>query len=72
METQVHHFCWQANVEVLQRCMPVSIRTANYLSGGQSLEPALLNPCPEDAAARLNAINKQSGKKPWTMRNVMR
>ncbi|CAE7518036.1 FBPA [Symbiodinium natans] len=48
----------QANVEVLQRCMPVSIRTANYLSGGQSLE---------DASARLNAINRHSGKKPWNL-----
>ena len=45
----------QANVDVLRRCMPVAIRSANFLSGGQSLE---------DAAARLCAMNKVKGNFP--------
>ena len=39
----------KANIDVLRRCMPVAIRSANFLSGGQSLD---------DAAARLSAMNQ--------------
>ena len=45
----------QANVDVFRRCMPVAIRTANFLSGGQSLE---------DAAARLSVMNQLKGNFP--------
>merc|ERR1719261_1597764 len=51
----------EANVRVLQQCMPVSIPGVNYLSGGQNLE---------DAAARLSEINKYAqtnGKCPWNL-----
>merc|ERR1719230_1011042 len=39
----------RANVDVLRRCMPVAIRSANFLSGGQTLA---------DASARLSAMNE--------------
>ncbi len=39
----------QANLDIFKRCMPVAIRSANYLSGGQSLE---------DASARLSVMNQ--------------
>ena len=42
----------------MEQTLPVAIKTANYLSGGQSLE---------DAAARLSAINKQNSKGPWNL-----
>ncbi len=45
----------QANIDVFRRCMPVAIRTANFLSGGQSLA---------DAAARLSVMNKKKGNFP--------
>merc|ERR1719217_1843293 len=51
----------EANVKVLQQCMPVAIPGVNYLSGGQNLE---------DAAARLTEINKYAqtnGKCPWNL-----
>lgn len=48
----------EANVQTLRRCMPVAIPGVNFLSGGQSLE---------DAAARLNAINKCKGNSPWNL-----
>jgi len=48
----------QANIDTLKRVMPVSIRGCNFLSGGQSLE---------NAAARLNAINKAKGNCPWNL-----
>jgi fructose-bisphosphate aldolase class I len=49
----------QANLVVFRRCLPTAITTANFLSGGQSLE---------DAAARLNAINSHKGPKdPWNL-----
>mmetsp|Transcript_28763 Transcript_28763/g.37764 ORF Transcript_28763/g.37764 Transcript_28763/m.37764 type:complete len:402 (+) Transcript_28763:69-1274(+) len=48
----------EANITQLKRCMPLAIRGANYLSGGQSLE---------NAAARLNAINKAKGNCPWNL-----
>jgi len=48
----------EANITQLKRCLPVAIRGVNYLSGGQSLE---------DAAARLNAINKAKGNCPWNL-----
>ncbi len=45
----------QANVDVFRRCMPVAIRSANFLSGGQSLE---------DASARLSVMNQKKGNFP--------
>eukprot|EP00192_Tetraselmis_astigmatica_P005643 CAMPEP_0117667872 /NCGR_PEP_ID=MMETSP0804-20121206/11216_1 /TAXON_ID=1074897 /ORGANISM="Tetraselmis astigmatica, Strain CCMP880" /LENGTH=442 /DNA_ID=CAMNT_0005475663 /DNA_START=18 /DNA_END=1346 /DNA_ORIENTATION=+ len=45
----------KANIDTLRRCMPVAIRTANFLSGGQSLA---------DASARLNAMNQVKGNFP--------
>jgi fructose-bisphosphate aldolase class I len=45
----------QANVDVFRRCMPVAVRSANFLSGGQSLE---------DAAARLSVMNQKKGAFP--------
>merc|ERR1711879_334412 len=48
----------QANITTLRRTMPVAIRGVNFLSGGQSLE---------DAAARLDAINKIKGNSPWNL-----
>ena len=47
-----------ANVAVLEATFPVAMKTANYLSGGQTLE---------DAAARLSAINKQNKVGPWNL-----
>eukprot|EP00183_Erythrolobus_madagascarensis_P007030 CAMPEP_0185846070 /NCGR_PEP_ID=MMETSP1354-20130828/1836_1 /TAXON_ID=708628 /ORGANISM="Erythrolobus madagascarensis, Strain CCMP3276" /LENGTH=366 /DNA_ID=CAMNT_0028546153 /DNA_START=244 /DNA_END=1344 /DNA_ORIENTATION=- len=47
-----------ANLAVLRRCMPVAIRSANFLSGGQPLP---------DACARLNAMNNAPGVKPWNL-----
>jgi fructose-bisphosphate aldolase class I len=40
----------EANLQVFRRCFPTAMTTANFLSGGQSLE---------DASARLDAINKR-------------
>jgi len=48
----------EANVTVLRRVMPAAIPGCNFLSGGQSLE---------NAAARLNAINKFKGNSPWNL-----
>lgn len=50
----------EANVQVLQQCMPVAIPGVNYLSGGQNLE---------DAAARLSAMNKfaETTRCPWNL-----
>jgi len=48
----------EANVATLRRVMPVAIPGVNFLSGGQSLE---------DAAARLNAINKAKSNSPWNI-----
>ena len=45
----------QANLDVFRRCMPVAIRSANFLSGGQSLE---------DASARLSVMNQKKGSFP--------
>ncbi len=53
-----------ANLRTLRRTLPVSVRTVNYLSGGQSLA---------DAAARLDAINALKAKRggdryaPWNL-----
>jgi fructose-bisphosphate aldolase class I len=48
-----------ANLQVFRRCFPTAMVTANFLSGGQSLE---------DAAARLDAINKHKGPRdPWNL-----
>jgi len=47
-----------ANVFVLDQSFPVAMRGANYLSGGQKLEAA---------CARLNAINKAKGNRPWNL-----
>ena len=43
----------QANLDVFRRCMPIAIRSANYLSGGQSLA---------DASARLSVMNQLNAK----------
>jgi fructose-bisphosphate aldolase, class I len=48
----------QANIFVLEQSFPVAMKSANYLSGGQTLE---------QAAARLSAINKIKGKAPWNL-----
>jgi fructose-bisphosphate aldolase class I len=48
----------EANLFVLEQSFPVAMKGANYLSGGQSLE---------DAAARLSAINKVKGNRPWNL-----
>merc|ERR1719379_3013044 len=53
-----------ANLRTLRRCLPVSVRTVNYLSGGQTWQ---------DAAARLDAINRLKAKRggdryaPWNL-----
>lgn len=48
-----------ANLQVFRRCFPTAMVTANFLSGGQSLE---------DAAARLDAINKhKTARDPWNL-----
>lgn len=48
----------QANVDVFMRVMPLAIRSANFLSGGQSLG---------DASARLSAMNKIKGPGLWNL-----
>lgn len=48
----------RANIFVLQQSFPVAIKSANYLSGGQTLE---------QAAARLSVINKIKGNAPWNL-----
>ena len=49
----------EANLEVFRRCFPTAMRSANCLSGGQSLE---------DASARLDAINKRkTSRDPWNL-----
>ncbi|KAF8065898.1 Fructose-bisphosphate aldolase [Scenedesmus sp. PABB004] len=45
----------QANIDVFRRVMPVAVRSANFLSGGQSLG---------DACARLSALNQKKGTFP--------
>ncbi|CAK0861435.1 unnamed protein product, partial [Prorocentrum cordatum] len=47
-----------ANLTVLRRVMPMAVPGVNYLSGGQSLE---------DAAARLDAMNKMKTNEPWNL-----
>jgi fructose-bisphosphate aldolase class I len=53
-----------ANLRTLRRALPVSVRSVNYLSGGQTLR---------DAAARLDAINRLKAKRggdryaPWNL-----
>jgi len=48
-----------ANIATHRRCFPSAMKSANYLSGGQSLS---------DAAARLSAINKRKTKQdPWNL-----
>jgi len=53
-----------ANLRSLRRTLPVSVRTVNYLSGGQTLK---------DAAARLDAINRLKAARggdryaPWNL-----
>jgi hypothetical protein len=54
---------WQANIDVFRRCMPVAIRSANFLSGGQSLA---------DASARLSVMNKKKGHFPVSMSSVVK
>jgi len=48
----------EANLAVLRRVMPMAVAGVNFLSGGQSLE---------NAAARLDAINKAKTKEPWNL-----
>lgn len=48
----------KANVDVLRRCFPIAMKSANFLSGGQSLE---------DASARLSMINQVKGNSPWNL-----
>jgi len=48
----------KATVDTLRRVMPPAMPGVNFLSGGQSLE---------DAAARLNAINRAKGNSPWNL-----
>eukprot|EP00882_Tetradesmus_deserticola_P020808 GHRQ01022490.1.p1 GENE.GHRQ01022490.1~~GHRQ01022490.1.p1 ORF type:complete len:264 (+),score=124.26 GHRQ01022490.1:90-794(+) len=45
----------QANIDLFRRVMPVAVRSANFLSGGQSLA---------DAAARLSVMNQKKGNLP--------
>lgn len=47
-----------ANIFVFEQCFPTSMKGANYLSGGQTLE---------EASARLSVINKMKGKNPWNL-----
>ena len=53
-----------ANLRALRRTLPVSVRTVNYLSGGQPLA---------EAAGRLNAINRMKAARggdryaPWNL-----
>ncbi|WZN61371.1 fructose-1,6-bisphosphate aldolase [Chloropicon roscoffensis] len=48
----------KANIDVLNRCFPCSMKGANFLSGGQSLA---------DASARLSAMNQAKGTSPWNL-----
>jgi len=48
----------EANLAVLRRVMPMAVPGVNFLSGGQSLE---------NAAARLDAINKAKVNEPWNL-----
>mmetsp|Transcript_3775 Transcript_3775/g.6450 ORF Transcript_3775/g.6450 Transcript_3775/m.6450 type:complete len:404 (+) Transcript_3775:55-1266(+) len=48
----------KANIDVLNRCFPVAMKGANFLSGGQSLA---------DASARLSAMNQAKGNSPWNL-----
>ncbi|CAM9150562.1 unnamed protein product [Choristocarpus tenellus] len=48
----------EATVTTLRRVMPAAMPGVNFLSGGQALE---------DAAARLDAINKAKGNSPWNL-----
>ncbi|KAK5638419.1 hypothetical protein RI129_012714 [Pyrocoelia pectoralis] len=48
----------RATVATLQRTVPAAIAGITFLSGGQSEEKATVN---------LNAINRCTGKKPWTL-----
>jgi len=49
----------EANLQVFRRCFPTAMKSANFLSGGQSLE---------NAAARLDAINKlKTTQDPWNL-----
>jgi hypothetical protein len=45
----------QANVDLFKRVMPIAVRSANFLSGGQSLA---------DASARLSVMNQKKGNLP--------
>lgn len=45
----------QANLDVFRRVMPIAVRSANFLSGGQSLA---------DASARLSLMNKLNAASP--------
>lgn len=44
-----------ANLDVFRRCMPLAVRSANFLSGGQSLA---------DASARLSLMNQLNAAHP--------
>jgi fructose-bisphosphate aldolase class I len=48
----------EANIFVLKQSFPVAMKGANYLSGGQTLD---------EAAARLNVINRIKGNCPWNL-----
>ena len=48
----------EANIFVLEQSFPVAMKSANYLSGGQTLA---------QGAARLSAINKAKAKGPWNL-----
>ena len=52
----------EANIFVLKQSFPVAMKGANYLSGGQTLD---------EAAARLNVINRIKGNCPWNLRCVV-
>lgn len=52
----------EANIFVLKQSFPVAMKGANYLSGGQTLD---------EAAARLNIINRIKGHCPWNLRCVV-
>lgn len=48
----------KATVTVLRRCVPAAVPGITFLSGGQS---------EQEATEHLNAMNKQSGTKPWAL-----
>ena len=48
----------QATLRVLRRCVPASVPTINFLSGGQA---------PEEATANLNALNAIDPHAPWVL-----